>query len=97
MSVKALEQMSITEGGVFDDNEDVSSSEYKAFLTHFAKFRGNFSLLAKAVQETDDSILITDETGRIIYVNSGFEKRTGYTRREALGQTSGNASQLHGV
>jgi sigma-B regulation protein RsbU (phosphoserine phosphatase) len=86
-SVQALEQMSSAGGGVFEDSEDISNSEYKAFLTHFAKFRGNFSLLAKAVQETDDSIIITDAAGTIIYVNSGFEKRTGYSRHEALGQT----------
>ena len=87
VSVKALEQMSTTGGGVFDDTGDISNSGYKTFLTHFAKFRENFSLLAKAIQETDDSIVITDSKGTIIYVNSGFEKKTGYSRQEALGRT----------
>jgi len=86
MRVKALEQMSITGGSIFDDNEDISNLEYKAFSAHFADFRDKFSLLARAVQETDDSIVITDAKGTIIYVNSGFEKRTGYSRHEALGQ-----------
>ncbi len=87
VSVKALEQMSTTGGSIFNDSEDISNSEYKAFLMHFTKFREQFILLAKAVQETDDSIVITDAKGTIIYVNSGFEKRTGYSKREALGQT----------
>lgn len=45
------------------------------------------SLLSSAVEQTDDSVIITDRAGIIEYVNSGFEKLTGYTRAEVLGRT----------
>lgn len=44
-------------------------------------------LLSRAVEQTADSVVITDQTGRIQYVNSAFEVTTGYTRKEAVGNT----------
>ena len=44
-------------------------------------------LLSKAVEQTADSVLISDSAGRIEYVNPAFESTTGFTRDEALGQT----------
>lgn len=43
--------------------------------------------LAMAVEQTADSILITDKQGVIEYVNPGFEATTGYSRDEAIGNT----------
>lgn len=43
--------------------------------------------LANAVEQTADSVLITDRKGRIEYVNPAFEVTTGYTREEAIGRT----------
>jgi PAS domain S-box-containing protein len=43
-------------------------------------------LLTKAVEESPVSTLITDFQGTIIYVNSSFEKTTGYKKHEALGK-----------
>jgi len=43
--------------------------------------------LSRAVEQTADAILITDMKGTIEYVNPGFEKMTGYTREEIVGQT----------
>jgi diguanylate cyclase (GGDEF)-like protein/PAS domain S-box-containing protein len=43
--------------------------------------------LSSALEQTADSVLVTDRAGVIEYVNPAFEKTTGYTRAEALGQT----------
>lgn len=43
--------------------------------------------LANAVERTADCIFITDAEGRIEHVNPAFEKTTGYSREEAIGQT----------
>ena len=43
--------------------------------------------LSSAVEQTDDSVLITNREGVIEYVNAGFEKTTGYASTEVLGQT----------
>ena len=45
------------------------------------------ALLSKAVEQTADTVLISDSEGRIQYVNPAFEGTTGFTREEALGNT----------
>ncbi len=42
--------------------------------------------LSRAVEQSPNSILITDLTGRIEFVNPAFCQITGYSAREALGQ-----------
>jgi PAS domain S-box-containing protein len=44
--------------------------------------------LAMAVEQTAETIVITDTEGAILYVNPAFEKTSGYTCAEALGQNS---------
>ena len=44
--------------------------------------------LALAVEQTTDSVVITDPTGTIVYTNPAFERISGYTRAEALGQNT---------
>jgi PAS domain S-box-containing protein len=43
--------------------------------------------LSSAVEQTADSVFITDRDGRILYVNPAFEATTGYASEEALGKT----------
>ena len=43
--------------------------------------------LAAAVEQSAEAIVITDTEGKIIYTNPAFEKTTGYTCAEALGQS----------
>jgi PAS domain S-box-containing protein len=52
----------------------------------FARFRAVYSQMAEAVEQTADSVLITDSQGIIEYVNPAFEKMTGYSAAEALGR-----------
>ncbi len=53
----------------------------------------NFKLLATAVSRLNDIVLITeaepiDQPGpRIVFVNDAYERRTGYSREEAIGNT----------
>jgi len=42
--------------------------------------------LMAAIEQTPESILITDTRGQILYVNPAFERVAGYTRAEAIGQ-----------
>jgi len=43
-------------------------------------------LLASALENTADAVLIADEEARIVYTNTAFEKMTGYSRNEVIGQ-----------
>ncbi len=42
--------------------------------------------LAMAVEQSAETIVITDKAGAILYANPAFESSTGYTREEVLGQ-----------
>jgi len=44
--------------------------------------------LAMAVEQAAEVIVITDTRGHIVYVNPAFEKSTGYSDTEALGQNA---------
>lgn len=39
------------------------------------------------MEQTADSVVITDPAGRIEYVNPAFEKQTGFSKQEAVGKT----------
>jgi PAS domain S-box-containing protein len=43
--------------------------------------------LSSAMEQTADSVILTDKHGIIEYVNQAFEKTTGYTAKEAIGKT----------
>ncbi len=42
-----------------------------------------------AVEQTADSVIITDRKGIIIYVNPAFERTTGYAKHEVIGRAPG--------
>jgi PAS domain S-box-containing protein len=42
--------------------------------------------LALAVEQIDESVVITDTDGRIVFVNTAFERTSGYARAAVLGQ-----------
>ncbi len=46
-----------------------------------------YKRLSSALNQTADSVLITDREGKIEYVNPAFEKTTGFTREEVIGRT----------
>lgn len=56
-------------------------------VTERRKMNERIELLSRAVEQTADSVLITDQTGRIEYVNRAFERTTGYLRQEVVGNT----------
>jgi diguanylate cyclase (GGDEF)-like protein/PAS domain S-box-containing protein len=45
--------------------------------------------LTEAVEQSADSIMITDIEGRIEYVNPSFERATGYSREQVMQRTPG--------
>lgn len=59
-----------------------------AVLTESRRVAAEHEKLLKAIEQAGDTIMITDSEGTIQYVNPAFEKFTGYSRREAVGQKS---------
>ena len=49
---------------------------------------GLVELQAAALEATANAVVITDQTGTVIWVNSAFEQLTGYTHAEIVGQST---------
>ncbi len=64
-------------GGVVMSFHDVTAQ--RASEQHLGR-------LAAAVEQADEGVVISDPTGRIEYVNPAFERMTGYTAAEAIGE-----------
>ncbi|MDV6344098.1 EAL domain-containing protein [Nitrosomonas sp. Is37] len=65
-------------------NRELQETEKRRELRQFDQLLRKLSL---AVNQTTDSIFITDPEGRIEYVNPAFEKLTGYSAEEVIGKT----------
>ena len=66
-------------------------------ITHFVSVQQDITrsenrdqqlrLMSAALEESADTVLITNAKGEIVYVNRAFEQQTGYSRDEVLGQS----------
>ncbi len=55
-------------------------------VTERLKAEQSNARLATAVEQSAETIVITERDGTILYANPSFERTTGYTREEAVGQ-----------
>lgn len=55
-------------------------------LTEMKKAERNLERLSLVVEQANETIVITDLEGKIVYCNPAFTRVTGYSRAEALGQ-----------
>jgi PAS domain S-box-containing protein len=53
--------------------------------------------LALVARETSNAVIITDAARQITWVNAGFERMTGYSAAEAMGQSPGKLLQCEGT
>jgi two-component system cell cycle sensor histidine kinase/response regulator CckA len=72
---------------IFDENDNIDRViEYHVDVTERKEAEEALARLATAVEHAGETILITDTDGTILYVNPAFERVTGYTREEAVGE-----------
>lgn len=62
-------------------------TESHNIANQITKAKAKYERLASAVEQTADSVIITNKKGIIEYVNPGFELTTGYSSQEAIGKT----------
>ena len=76
-----------TKGEALVDSEDAIIILNMRDMTERIAVESTNRRLAAAVEQSADAVMITNPAGRIEYVNPAFEKVTGYTAEEALGET----------
>ncbi len=70
-------------------NQDGSLSRMAIMrdITGMRQAESERELLTTAIEQAGEAVIITDTDGVIEYVNPAFERNTGYSRAEAIGQT----------
>ncbi len=58
-------------------------------ITNTKEAKQKLKMLAQAMEQTDELVIITDKNGIITYVNSAYIARTGYKLKELIGQNPG--------
>jgi PAS domain S-box-containing protein len=65
---------------------DKAKRELQRDLAERRRIEKAHTQLVTAVEQAAEAVVITDTSGVILYVNPAFEKTTGYSRQEAMGQ-----------
>ncbi|WP_373523595.1 CheR family methyltransferase [Aquiflexum sp.] len=78
--------------------KQVDTKGYKYLLTirdvHQRKLNEiEFQKISLIAEQTSSAVIITDTNGKITFTNDAFEKTTGYSQAEALGETPGRLLQ----
>ncbi|MEA2675036.1 MAG: hypothetical protein QOI92_2228, partial [Chloroflexota bacterium] len=56
-------------------------------VTDARRIEAEHAQLAAAIEQAAEAVIITDPSTRIVYVNRSFERLSGYTSAEVIGQT----------
>jgi two-component system cell cycle sensor histidine kinase/response regulator CckA len=82
-----MKEVEITSSVLRDPSRNiVAGIEVVRDITARRRTEAERSHLAMAVDQSADSIVVTDREGTILYVNPAFERITGYSRVEAVGK-----------
>ncbi len=72
---------------VFSEDGSLSHIDFTCRnITERKKAEGERLLLATAIEQSAEGIVITDKMGTIEYINPAFERVSGYSRGEAIGR-----------
>jgi PAS domain S-box-containing protein len=55
-------------------------------VTDARRIEAEHDQLSAAIEQASESVIITDPSSRIVYVNGSFERLSGYARAEVIGQ-----------
>jgi PAS domain S-box-containing protein len=84
---QALERITLETKPLSGTTKPAAGPRFTDHFQHFLQFIESFAPLSRAVEQTADSVVITDKKGIIEYVNPAFEATTGYSRADALGRS----------
>lgn len=71
--------------------------KYATDITAMVKAREDLRLMSLIVDNTDNSALVADSEGLVVFANNGFSKMSGYTHDEIIGHKPGSLLQGAGT
>lgn len=85
LTIEALEQSRLAALNMMEDAVE-AQRRLKQANESLARAVASNDRLATAIEQSQDAVIITDAHAKIQYVNKTFERVTGYTRDEVIGQ-----------
>ena len=80
--------LSVTSNIIYGENSEIVGVEGVVYdITEHKELEDSKMTLQMVVEQTHDNVSITDKNGVIHYVNSAFEKTTGYLKEEIVGKS----------
>ncbi|MBP9855227.1 MAG: diguanylate cyclase [Candidatus Omnitrophica bacterium] len=80
--------LSVTSNMIYGETSEIIGIEGIIHdITEHKKLEKDLVIFKNAIEQTADHVMLTDNKGIIEYVNSSFEKTTGYKKKEVLGKT----------
>jgi PAS domain S-box-containing protein len=70
-----------------EERVKMRTSQLQIEITERKRAEEALKKLSSAVEQSGDSVVITDREGFIEFVNPAFERQSGYSREEAIGRT----------
>ena len=81
-----IRELDSTVAGIFDADHNLTGYSLFAYdVTEHKQQKRELQRLQTAIEQTSETVVITDSEGTIQYINPAFEKLTGYTADEAIG------------
>ena len=80
--------LSVSASPIHDEAEDVAGGVVVfRDITERKRSEAAILRLSEAIEQSADAVFITDRRGRIEYVNAAFERTTGWSRDEIMGES----------
>ena len=79
---------------IFDpDGKIIKIVKYATDITEAVHARNSSKLMSLIINQTDNSALVADRNGQVIFANDGFSKMSGYDADDIIGKKPGHILQ----
>ena len=93
LQVFQANKLALADAKKLADKLTAQRAELRAANERLQQQEAETNKLAIIAARTDNSVVLTDAKGQVVWVNAGFTRLTGYTLEETLGKTPGSLLQ----
>ena len=93
LQVFQANKLALADAKKLADKLTAQRAELRATNERLQQQEAETNKLAIIAARTDNSVVLTDAKGKVVWVNAGFTRMTGYTLEEMLGKTPGSLLQ----
>ena len=93
LQVFQANKLALADAKKLADKLTAQRAELRAANERLQQQEAETNKLAIIAARTDNSVVLTDAKGKVVWVNEGFTRLTGYTQEEMLGKAPGSLLQ----